>query len=83
MAQSTERMAARAPDTAPAYPIASVDRELRVLAMLARQRAVRLTDASRELNVARSTAHQLMRMLQHHGLAMQDHDLKTYVAGPR
>jgi len=51
--------------------------------MLARQRAVRLTDASRELNVARSTAHQLMRMLQHHGLAMQDDDLKTYVAGPR
>jgi DNA-binding IclR family transcriptional regulator len=75
-------MDSRAFGTAPAYPIASVDRALRVLAMLARQRTVRLVDASRELNVARSTAHRLMRMLQHHGLAMQDHGSRTYVAGP-
>lgn len=43
---------------------------------------VRVADASRELGVARSTAHRLLQMLQFYGFIRQDVDTKAYGAGP-
>jgi IclR family transcriptional regulator, acetate operon repressor len=66
----------------PAYPIGSVDNALRLLLMFRERRTVRIADASREMNVARSTAHRLMQMLQYHGFIEQDPESKAYLAGP-
>jgi DNA-binding IclR family transcriptional regulator len=66
----------------PAYPIGSVDNALRLLLMFRERRTVRIADASREMNVARSTAHRLMQMLQYHGFVEQDPESKAYIAGP-
>jgi len=66
----------------PNYPIASVDSALRLLLMLAELPRLRIADASRELGVARSTAHRLIKMLEYHGFARQDPDSKAYLAGP-
>jgi DNA-binding IclR family transcriptional regulator len=66
----------------PAYPIGSVDNALRLLLMFRERRSVRIADASREMDVARSTAHRLMQMLQYHGFIEQDPESKAYVAGP-
>jgi IclR family acetate operon transcriptional repressor len=67
--------------TTPNYPIGSVDSALRLLLMLGEQESVRLADAAKELDVARSTAHRLMQMLQYHGLARQDPLTRAYVVG--
>jgi IclR family transcriptional regulator, acetate operon repressor len=67
---------------APAYPIESVDNALRLLRMLRERSEVRVSDASREIGVARSTAHRLLAMLQHHGFVQQDAASRAYVAGP-
>jgi DNA-binding IclR family transcriptional regulator len=66
----------------PAYPIESVDNALRLLWMLRERPEVRVSDASREIGVARSTAHRLLAMLQHHGFVQQDGASRAYVAGP-
>lgn len=66
----------------PNYPIASVDRALRLLLMFRTQRSVRLSDASRNLGVAHSTAHRLLAMLAYHDFVMQEEQSRTYVAGP-
>lgn len=66
----------------PSYPIGSVDSALRLLLMIGEQRRVRIAEASKELNVARSTAHRLMQMLQYHGFVRQDPESKAYTAGP-
>lgn len=66
----------------PAYPIESVDNALRLLRLLRERAEVRVSDASREIGVARSTAHRLLAMLQHHGLVQQDEASRAYVAGP-
>ena len=47
----------------PQYPIESVDNALRVLLLLGEQPKLRLTDVSRYLGVASSTAHRLLAML--------------------
>jgi IclR family transcriptional regulator, acetate operon repressor len=82
MATSSDR--ASGPDSAskPNYPIGSVDSALRLLALLAEHPSVRIAEASKRLDVARSTAHRLMQMLQYHGLAQQDPESKSYTAGP-
>jgi DNA-binding IclR family transcriptional regulator len=49
--------------------------------MIGDRQQVRLSEASRELGVARSTAHRLMQMLQFHGFVRQDSETKAYVAG--
>ena len=67
---------------APAYPIESVDNALRLLRLLRDQTQVRVSDASRSIGVARSTAHRLLAMLQHHGFVRQDAESRAYVAGP-
>ena len=77
MAERTETANER-----PAYPIGSVDSALRLLQIVADQPWVRIAEASKELGVARSTAHRLMQMLQYHGFVRQDADSKAYAAGP-
>lgn len=67
----------------PNYPIGSVDKALRLLCVIAEERALRVTDASRRIGVARSTAHRLLEMLQLHGFAQQDPLTRAYVPGPR
>src|SRR5215472_9746005 len=71
--------AARRP---PAYPIASVDRALRLLLLVGRRSSLRLSEASEALGVAPSTAHRLLAMLAFHGFVRPAGDRGGYVAGP-
>src|SRR5215467_11271681 len=70
--------AARRP---PAYPIASVDRALRLL-LVGRRSSLRLSEASEALGVAPSTAHRLLAMLAFHDFVRHDGDRHGYVPGP-
>jgi len=65
----------------PAYPIASVDRALRLLLLVAQRSRLRLSEASEALGVAPSTAHRLLAMLVFHDLVRQE-DRHSYVPGP-
>src|SRR5215468_10787829 len=67
---------------APRYPIESVDNAIRLLLALHERGSISVVDGSRLLNVARSTAHRLLAMLQYRGLVQQDPVLKTYLPGP-
>jgi len=67
---------------APQYPIESVDRALRLVLLLAEQPEIRLSEATRYLDVASSTAHRLLAMLQYRGLVRQDPVTKVYRPGP-
>jgi IclR family acetate operon transcriptional repressor len=69
------------PRPRPAYPIASVDRALRLLLLVAQRSRMRLTEASEALGVAPSTAHRLLAMLVFHDLVRQE-DRHAYVPGP-
>ena len=66
----------------PSYPISSVDNALRLLGLFSDRKQVRVADASRELNVANSTAHRLMQMLKYRNYVRQDPDSKAYLPGP-
>jgi len=66
----------------PAYPIASVDNVLRLLGMLKGREGITLSEASKQLGVARSTAHRLLAMLRFHDFVRQEPDTKRYVPGP-
>ena len=66
----------------PQYPIESVDKALQVLLLLGEQPKLRLTDVSRYLGVASSTAHRLLAMLQYRGFVRQDPATRSYVPGP-
>jgi IclR family transcriptional regulator, acetate operon repressor len=68
-------------NTKPQYSVDAVDNTLRLLTMLWRDGAVRVSDAAGELGVARSTAHRLLRMLVYRGFAVQRDD-RSYVPGP-
>ena len=68
--------------SAPAYPIASVDNALRLLVLFRDRPRVRLSEASAYLGVAHSTAHRLMAMLAYHGFVRQEPGSRAYVAGP-
>lgn len=67
---------------APRYPIESVDNALNLLRLLPDLGALSVAEAAEHLGVARSTAHRLLAMLQHHDLVQQEPVLKTYVPGP-
>src|SRR5437763_16212817 len=69
------------PRSRPAYPIASVDRALRLLLLVAQRSRLRLSEASEALGVAPSTAHRLLAMLVFHDLVRQE-DRYAYVPGP-
>lgn len=68
--------------TQPNYPIGSVDKALRLLRSFSDRSAVRVADVSKDLGVARSTAHRLLEMLQHHEFVQQDPVSRAYIAGP-
>ena len=68
--------------TVPQYPIESVDNALRLILLLGDQPTIRLTDASRYLGVASSTAHRMLAMLAYRGLVRQDPTTKVYGPGP-
>jgi DNA-binding IclR family transcriptional regulator len=67
---------------APQYPIESVDNALKVLLLLAQRPTLRMTEVSRYLGVASSSAHRLLSMLQYRGFLRQDPDTRAYLAGP-
>ena len=50
--------------------------------MFGEQPWIRVSAASTELGVVRSTAHRLLAMLQYHGFVEQDPETKAYCAGP-
>lgn len=66
----------------PTHPIGSVENALRVLVMLRDRASIRVSDAADELNVARSTAHRLLAMLNAYGLVEQDLRSRAYRPGP-
>lgn len=66
---------------APQYPIESVDNALRILLLLGERPELRLTDVAEYLNVATSTAHRLLAMLQYRGFMRQDPRTRVYRAG--
>lgn len=65
----------------PAYPIESVSNALRVLLLLRERDELRVMDCAAELGVARSTAHRLLAMLDHHGFLRRDPATRTYRMG--
>src|SRR5215467_13691901 len=76
------RIGASAARRPPTYPIASVDRALRLLLLVGRRSSVRLSEASETLGVAPSTAHRLLAMLAFHDFVRQEGARNGYVAGP-
>ncbi|MGH3532296.1 MAG: IclR family transcriptional regulator [Mycobacterium sp.] len=83
--QKKARGAVSAPTTdslAPQYPIESVDKALRLLLLLGERSEIRLSEATRYLGVASSTAHRLLAMLTYRGFVRQDPASKAYLPGP-
>jgi DNA-binding IclR family transcriptional regulator len=66
----------------PRYRLGSVDNALTLVRCLGRGHAIRVADAARELDVAQSTAHRLLAMLEFRGFARQNHVTKAYLPGP-
>jgi IclR family transcriptional regulator, acetate operon repressor len=64
----------------PPYALDSVDNALQLIQLLRDQGRLRVTDAARELGIARSTAHRLLAMLVYRGFAEQD-DSRGYLPG--
>lgn len=80
-----KKRAAEAPagdSLAPQYPIESVDNALKLLLLLGEQPQIRLSEATRYLGVASSTAHRLLAMLTYRGFVRQDPVSKAYLPGP-
>ncbi len=68
--------------SAPSYPINSVGRALELLKMLRKTQRLRVTEVSRELRLAPSTAHRLLAMFEQAGL-LEHHDRHSfYTLGP-
>jgi len=72
-----------AKESAPIYPIESVDSALRILRMLCQVKELRVSDVAEQLGVAQSTAHRLLSMLLHQGFARQDERRGGYRPGPQ
>ncbi|WP_231123383.1 IclR family transcriptional regulator [Mycobacterium asiaticum] len=70
------------PKEVPQYPIESVDNALKLLLLLGEQPQIRLSEATRYLGVASSTAHRLLAMLAYRGFVRQDPESKAYLPGP-
>ncbi|MQA60711.1 MAG: helix-turn-helix domain-containing protein [Actinophytocola sp.] len=65
----------------PQYPIESVDNALKVLLLLGGRNELRLTEVSEYLDVASSTAHRVLAMLQYRGFVRQNPRTKLYGPG--
>lgn len=70
------------PNEVPQYPIESVDNALKLLLLLGEQPQIRLSEATRYLGVASSTAHRLLAMLTYRGFVRQDPQSRAYLPGP-
>jgi DNA-binding IclR family transcriptional regulator len=66
----------------PTYLIESVDNALRLLHLFGGADRIRVSQAATDLDVAPSTAHRLLAMLQYHGFAVQDRRTHEYLPGP-
>jgi DNA-binding IclR family transcriptional regulator len=66
----------------PKYPIDSVGNALRLLSLLGRHAAVRVSDIAEELGVAVSTAHRLLSQMEYGDFIVQDEVSRLYRAGP-
>lgn len=66
----------------PPYAIESVSNALRLLSLVRQQDVLRVTDASKEIGVARSTAHRLLMTLAHEGFVQQERNSRAYRPGP-
>jgi IclR family transcriptional regulator, acetate operon repressor len=60
----------------------SVGKSLRILQLLACHESMRVTELSRELGVAASTAHRLLNIMRNHDFVEQDIDSPRYRLGP-
>jgi IclR family acetate operon transcriptional repressor len=65
----------------PAYALGSVDNVLLLLHLLRDHGKIKVSEAARELGIARSTAHRLLAMLVYRDFAVQD-DNHNYLPGP-
>ena len=65
----------------PNYPIESVDNALKLLLLFAEQKSITVSEASRSIGVAPSTAHRLLSMLQYYGFVSQNPTTRSYEAG--
>jgi DNA-binding IclR family transcriptional regulator len=77
-----QKKGAQADAPAPQYPIESVDNALKLVLLLGERPEIRMSEASRYLGVASSTAHRLLAMLQYRGFVRQDPVSKAYRPGP-
>jgi IclR family transcriptional regulator, acetate operon repressor len=65
----------------PAHPISSVENALRLIVSLRDRDEIRVSEASEDLGVARSTAHRLLAMLNSYGIVERGAN-RTYRIGP-
>jgi DNA-binding IclR family transcriptional regulator len=63
-------------------PNDSISKALKTLQLLGDRGAIRVSELSRELNIAASTAHRLLNILRAHAFAEQDTRSRRYVLGP-
>jgi IclR family acetate operon transcriptional repressor len=70
-------------DDRSAKVVSSVENALRLLLMFRTQDSIRVSRASAELGVARSTAHRLLNVLVSYGFVDQDAATRAYGPGPR
>lgn len=74
-------MAARELKKPPSYAVSSVDHALRIATMLQLEGELTVSEVAERLEVARSTAHRLLRMLVYRDFAVQTED-RAYRVGP-
>ncbi|MFJ9565255.1 IclR family transcriptional regulator [Streptomyces fuscichromogenes] len=60
----------------------SVDNALRILLMFESHETIRVAEIAREFGIAKSTAHRLLAMLEHHRYVRQSDDSRAYCLGP-
>jgi DNA-binding IclR family transcriptional regulator len=65
----------------PNYPIESVDNALKLLLLFAERKSISVSEASRLIGVAPSTAHRLLSMLQYYDFISQNPTTRSYDAG--
>jgi IclR family acetate operon transcriptional repressor len=67
----------------PTYFLQSVDHALALLELFSEQRRLTLTEISKSLGIALSTASRLVAMLQYHGYVARDDGSRAYVIGDK
>ncbi len=71
------------PAPGPQYPVASVERTLTAIELLAEHPELKLSEVRNHLGVGQASAHRLMATLVSRGFAEQDAATLVYRAGPR